>query len=223
MLTISDVIRALPRNSSVSYFCDKATEAIRDIYLERDAVNRMMSFPEERLTASVIIYSASKREVWMIGDCQALIGGVHYDNPKPADILAAKIRSAFIKKKIAEKVPFSYFLDRDEGREQIVPLIIDCCKFQNDDANDRLGFSVIDGFKVAASHVRIIKVSESEKEVILASDGYPILKSSLRETEEALALQLKHDPLCINTFLSTKGIMNGRKSFDDRSYLRIGV
>ena len=33
---------------------------------------------------------------------------------------------------------------------------------------------------------------------------------------------LDTDPLCINEYLATKGVMEGNVSFDDRAYVRIG-
>ena len=59
-----------------------------------------------------------------------------------------------------------------------------------------------------------------EQGVILASDGYPFLGDSLQESEEALKKQLEDDPLCINSFKATKGLMRGNKSFDDRCYVK---
>ena len=53
-----------------------------------------------------------------------------------------------------------------------------------------------------------------------SSDGYPFLKGTLHESEEALVCQLRDDPLCIRSFKATKGLMLGNVSFDDRCYLR---
>ena len=35
--------------------------------------DRLKEHPEERLTASAILYSRTRNEVWMVGDCQAII------------------------------------------------------------------------------------------------------------------------------------------------------
>lgn len=69
----------------------------------------------------------------------------------------------------------------------------------------------------------MINVDEGINELVLASDGYPFLKPTLDESEAMLASQLGNDPLCMNTFKATKGLMAGNKSFDDRSYLRVGI
>ena len=57
----------------------------------------------------------------------------------------------------------------------------------------------------------------------LATDGDPFLRDTLSASEEALAAQLATDPLCIRTYLATKGQMAGNLSFDDRAYVRFQV
>ena len=68
--------------------------------------------------------------------------------------------------------------------------------------------------------MRIIDACDCGQDIILASDGYPFLKPTLAESENALAAQLDSDPLCIRSFKATKGLASGNKSFDDRSYVR---
>ena len=183
----------------------------------------MILHPEERLTASVIIYSETRKQVWMIGDCQALINGELYLNPKPADIYASNIRSNYINQELCSGASVNKFFSRDAGREMVVPLIVDCCAFQNSKECDVLSFSVVDGFDINLAKVRVIDIDSSTKEIVLASDGYPKLLPTLTESESELKEQLEVDPLCINRFISTKGLINGNISFDDRSYLRIKI
>ena len=67
--------------------------------------------------------------------------------------------------------------------------------------------------------VEVFALNENS-EVVLASDGYPFLKETLKESEEELLKVLKEDPLCCTLNPSTKGIVKGNRSFDDRTYLR---
>ena len=60
-----------------------------------------------------------------------------------------------------------------------------------------------------------------EAEIVLASDGYPRLMPTLRESEKELECLLAEDPLCIGDNIATKGLKVGQKSFDDRSYIRL--
>ena len=54
----------------------------------------------------------------------------------------------------------------------------------------------------------------------MASDGYPVLKETLEETEEALKIVLETDPLCFRQYKSAKGLQKGNNSFDDRTYIK---
>ena len=42
----------------------------------------------------------------------------------------------------------------------------------------------------------------------------------LAASEAALAEQIANDPQNIHSFIATKGIVEGNKSFDDRTYIR---
>jgi len=68
--------------------------------------------------------------------------------------------------------------------------------------------------------VNIASANVKSHEIVLASDGYPFLKSTLEASEKALEELLKHDPQCVNSFIATKGLVEGNKSFDDRTYIR---
>ena len=59
--------------------------------------------------------------------------------------------------------------------------------------------------------------------VILASDGYPQLAQTLAESESKLQDTIDKDPLLINLYKSTKGIVPGNVSYDDRTYIRFTV
>jgi len=82
-----------------------------------------------------------------------------------------------------------------------------------------LGFGAIDGQDVPQRFIEIIPVKPGE-EVVLATDGYPQLLPTLRETEEALAQDLLRDPLRIGQHKATKAVAPGQTSFDDRAFLR---
>ena len=78
---------------------------------------------------------------------------------------------------------------------------------------------MIDGFPVPAREVHVIDAAGAEM-VVLASDGYPILRPTLAESETALKKALQDDPLMCRGWPSTKGLGPGRLSCDDRSYIR---
>ena len=102
MKLISHYIRKMPANTSCHQFCVGATRAIRKHYWLRFPVERMKAHPEERLCASAIIYSRLRREVWMVGDCQCMIGGEYFDNPKPYELELAEMRVKKVNELLAE-------------------------------------------------------------------------------------------------------------------------
>lgn len=57
----------------------------------------------------------------------------------------------------------------------------------------------------------------------MASDGYPDLCETLRESEEKLKILLEKDPLMISIYKSTKGLQKGNTSFDDRAYISFDI
>lgn len=216
MQNISEVIEHLEKDCDVQTFCSIATDRIMKAYQDKGIIPEMKQYPHQRTTASAICYSKTRKEIWMVGDCQCLINGQLYDNPKPTETENASKRSDFIRKAIAEGVTITELRKHDTGRDYIYDDLITATQRQNID------YAVIDGFSVPMEKIKILHVNEND-EIVLASDGYPILKSSLDESEKALTDILQQDPLCYLHFKATKGWMLGNKSFDDRAYIRFRI
>ena len=215
MMVLRNAIKNLPLDITLNDFCVFATNAIASVY-ERYHIHRdrLIEHPEERLTASLCIFSRYKKEIWMIGDCQCLCHGQHYDNPKPHEAPVARHRSLLINEWISNgKYTVSQLLAHDYARDAIVADIVESCHHQNID------FSVIDGFPVALEKVVTIPADTCD-DIVLATDGYPFLLPTLQASEDALMNQLNNDPLCYQSFLATKGKIEGNVSFDDRAYIR---
>lgn len=85
MMLISDFVREeLCAEVTVEEFCQGVTAYIfNKVYVPLGLVEQLEHHPEERLTASAILYSRTRREVWMVGDGQAIIDGTLYENGKP--------------------------------------------------------------------------------------------------------------------------------------------
>ena len=205
MLLICDYIRQMAADSTMDHFCQGITHRIAEEYAWHGIAERMAEHPEERLTASAIVYSERRKEVWMVGDCQAIIDGKYYDNSKPYEHEIAMQRATLIKNGMAPK----------EARRTIEPQLI---KAMLEGQNRQ--YAVIDGTPIYMPGTRIITVAHS---VVLASDGYPTLLPTLRESEEALAKHLATDPQNITDFVATKGLVEGNASFDDRAYVSLNI
>ena len=241
MMLISEYIREeLKADDSVDDFCQGVTAYIYNkVYEKLGVEERLKEHPEERLTASAILYSRTRNEVWMVGDCQAIIAGKLYENGKPYEEKIARKRVELIEQGFSPA----------EARKQIEPLLIKAML-----SGQNQTYTVIDGFPVYREGVKVVSVSDSSSvqdsvsssdscsvqdpvscsgsasasdtipssssEIVLASDGYPFLKPTLAASEAALAEQIANDPQNIRSFIATKGIVEGNKSFDDRTYIR---
>lgn len=241
MMLISEYIQEeLKADASVDEFCQGVTAYIYNkVYEKLGVEERLKEHPEERLTASAILYSRTKNEVWMVGDCQAIIAGKLYENGKPYEEKIARKRVELIEQGLSPA----------EARKQIEPLLIKAML-----SGQNQTYTVIDGFPIYREGVKVVSVSDScsvqdsvpasdscsvqdtvscsdsvsasdtipssSSEIVLASDGYPFLKPTLAASEAALAEQIANDPQNIHSFIATKGIVEGNKSFDDRTYIR---
>lgn len=235
MMLISEYIREeLKTDASVDEFCQGVTAYIYNkVYEKLGVEERLKEHPEERLTASAILYSRTRNEVWMVGDCQAIIDGKLYENGKPYEQEIARKRVELIEQGLSPA----------EARKQIEPLLIKAML-----SGQNQTYTVIDGFPIYREGVKVVSVSDScsvqdsvpasdsvpcsdsvsasgtisvsSSEIVLASDGYPFLKPTLAASEAALAEQIANDPQNIRSFIATKGIVEGNKSFDDRTYIR---
>lgn len=241
MMLISEYIREeLKADASVDDFCRGVTAYIYNkVYEKLGVEERLKEHPEERLTASAILYNRTRNEVWMVGDCQAIINGKLYENGKPFEEKIARERVELIKQGLSPA----------EARKQIEPLLIEAML-----SGQNQNYTVIDGFPIYREGVKVVSVSDSSSvqdsvspsdscsvqdpvscsgsasasdtipssssEIVLASDGYPFLKPTLAASEAALAEQIANDPQNIRSFIATKGIVEGNKSFDDRTYIR---
>ena len=229
MMLISEYIRKeLKVDASVDDFCQGVSAYIYNkVYEKLGVEKRLKEHPEERLTASAILYSRTRNEVWMVGDCQAIIDGKLYENGKPYEEKSARKRVELIEQGLSPA----------EARKQIEPLLIEVML-----SGQNQTYTVIDGFPIYREGVKVValktkpvsssietyfqeqtKPVSSPNEVVLASDGYPFLEPTLAASEASLAEQIANDPKNIHSFIATKGIVEGNKSFDDRTYIRFSV
>lgn len=217
MRQVCQYIESMPADLTAEKFCRLITSYIRFLYSQYDVDMELLTeIPTERMAASAVIYSVGRKEIWMVGDCQCLVDGVLYENPKPYEEPIADMRSAFIRLALLNGSAAEEFQNVDKGRQFVLPVLIGNCKHQNKT------FAVIDGFPIPMQHVKVIPVGQA-KEIVLASDGYPYLKESLADSEQALARLIEKDPLLIHEFRATKGVMKGNLSFDDRTYIRFSI
>lgn len=213
MQVVSQVIEnQLAADATIHDFCRLTAEAVSAYYPERPtkADNNLMA-------ASAVVLSVSRREVWFVGDCLCLVDGRLYEFPKPEEEVNAAKRSEYIHRLLEEgRVSVDELLVHDLGRDAIKSELRGCCERQNRD------YAVINGMDIPESLLHVVSVADA-REVVLASDGYPILKPTLEESEAELKSIIANDPLCISLYKATKGVMRGNRSFDDRTYVRVSM
>ena len=225
MQLVGRYIRRMPKNTTCEAFLRGVTAYIRKHY-KKTMLSRMAEHPEDRLTCSVVVFSRLCREIWMIGDCHAMVIDAqqavadcqYYDNPKPYEAELAAMRAEEAKRQLSDGKTINDICRNDTARPVIIPRMIETMRNQN------ITYSVVDGFPIPRQHVLVIPLDFRPYEIVMASDGYPFLYPSLEESEEALQHQRQNDPLNIGPhFQATKAFHPDNNSFDDRTYIRFRV
>ena len=176
-----------------------------------------------RPTCSAVIYSHYRKEVWFIGDCQCRWNNQTHKYEKLVDRLLTDIRCEVIHYYLEHGYTEADIRKEDKGRAFIFDALCEQLHFQNDpNPYNPYRYPVIDGQPIDAKSIPTLSVENTE-EIILASDGYPELFNNLEETETALEEVLEKDPLCINENHASKCLVEGNRSFDDRTYLRLDI
>lgn len=208
--TIAETIKGLDEKVTAL----QAFNAINDALIEKTKLYNAES--GKHLQACAIIYSKYRKEVWNYGDCALMINGERYSHSKVIDDIMAGLRAFVIALYLKDGGNLDGLYSKDVGREAILPFAKNQTAFANEDGY--FGYPVLNGTKINENYIKIYKVSEGDL-VVLASDGYPKLFSTLEESEKHLEYILKTDPLSIGENMQTKLMVKGNISFDDRAYV----
>jgi len=190
-------------------------------------------------SASFAVYVHGKNLIYHIGDCNFVFvkenGELeeHY-NEIAIDKLTSELRSRFIMLCYENKV--DPFIDgKDIGREYILWILKKQKELENRQFRknyngkeewifgipyETMVYKTINGLP---TELNITPVPEGTKEIILTSDGFKVIKPTLKETLGLLKKQLKDDPHCIGLLKSTNGLRPGNISYDDMAYLRLKI
>jgi hypothetical protein len=205
-----------------------AAEAIAELSqgLRRSLVDHdLLLDPREadRPSASAVIFSRARRQVWRVGDCQFAVDGRSNIRVKAIDRLNNSTRAACIRAQLLGGVDADWLRRHDVGYEVIDPVVQLQRRFRNLAAPCRFGYGGFDGDPVPARYQEIFPVAGSQTELIMTTDGYPTVEPSLERAEARLFQIMHDDPLLIGRYGSTKPWVPGNNSFDDRAYLRAVV
>lgn len=208
-----EALACMPKKISGEQAINYLDEILKEAYKENiEAMNN----PKEQLEASIIIFSKSKKEIWAYGDCLCRINGKTVSHEKIIDLINSQARAAYNNMLIKNGTSLDEISSRDPGRQIIMPLLGVQAVFANSDGE--YGYPVLDGRGTNAKLLKKHKVKNGDS-IILASDGYFELFDTLEMTEHNLRETIKSDPLLINAYKTTKGVVPGNVSFDDRSFI----
>jgi hypothetical protein len=211
---LKQAIEALPKDINAEDALELLDKAVSLAYGDKEIT------VENKLQASIIIYSKARRQVWSYGDCQLMINERIFDHKKIIDKTLENLRALTILAYLNEGGERESLFENDIGRESIMPYLKKQAQFANSDGY--FGYAVIDGTGINKSLMKVYTVEKGDN-VILASDGYPRLFKTLSESEKYLKWVLERDPLCICENIQTKMKRKENQSFDDRSYLSFTV
>lgn len=195
-----------------------APEAARQIWKDLKEMENKYRLEEKGIhsCASAVIFSCFRKEIWLVGDCRYMINGQEYSEVKHIDRVLSEARAAAVHMLLEKGITEEQLMEHDLSREMILPLLREQKYLEN--GPKPYGYPVFN-CHTEPGNIIIRKVPDKSS-IVLASDGYPVLKETLAESERELSEILKKDPLCYKEYCSTKGLKKGNVSFDDRSYIR---
>jgi hypothetical protein len=226
---IKSAVARLPRDATLGMALEALTRAVRGCYESVGILELVESNPVERIAASFALFAQEHDELWLVGDCQALL--VANDQPlevirnaKQIDAITATARAAFLEAEVASGKTEDQLRQHDSGRAFIVPLLRQQRWFQNSRDVPELCYWVIDGFPLTKDDARVVRRPAACDRIVLATDGYPVLLPTREQSDRELRKLIDQDPLMYQVFKTTKGVAaQGADSFDDRAYVSIKI
>jgi glycerophosphoryl diester phosphodiesterase len=211
----------MPGDYTAREAADLMTAMVHKCYCDYNALEEVKRDPNQRITASCAAVSLSRQEVWLIGDCHLLLGSHYISNQKKIDHLLSDVRALVIELEIQKGVALDQLRKNDTGRAFILPLLQEHTLFQNNLNAPAYWFPAVDGFTLPDAGIIITSIPDSVTTIVLATDGYPVLQDTLKDSERILQEILQKDPLVFREYKATKGMLKGYVSFDDRTFVKI--
>lgn len=214
--TLGSAIEALNPELTAREFADQLSENLARAAAAVGALDPSSRWP----SASLVCLSFARREIWRIGDCSFLIDGESNIGTKRVDDAAYGFRAAINAALLAAGTPQTEILRDDPGAGFARPLL----DLQQELTNQEgpWGYGCINGRPVPDRFVEVFPLGSDVREVVLASDGFPDPKPTLKDSEARLRNLLDIDPAAIDELWAVgKSLRPGANSVDDRAYLRL--
>jgi hypothetical protein len=190
-------------------------------YKQASRLEDLERSPELRPSASAVIYSRRRRELWIIGRGHARCNDQYHQTPELGTDFIRSMRGLILKNLLAKGASREAL--RDEAtlyeKDDFKHMLKVHATWRNNAAAGRYQYLGLDGFFLPATLVAVVSVPRNS-EVTLATDGYPWPAPTLDAAEERLQSLLRKDPLCIGELRALQAWRSGQDSHDDRTYLR---
>jgi hypothetical protein len=215
--TLASAITDLSPESTAREFADHLSSTLATAAAAADTGGRQSTrWP----SASLVCLSVARREIWRIGDCSFLVDGEPNLGTKRVDDAAYGFRSAINASLIASGTPLDEILTTDPGAGFARPLLDLQQQLTNHEGP--WGYGCINGRRVPDQFVEVFPTPTGVQEVVMASDGFPDLRTTLQASEVRLRELLEIDPAAIAELWAVgKALRPGANSVDDRAYLRL--
>ena len=215
---ISDIL-----DQAVAYLQD----AVREITLEAiiadltamvSAKKTAAGIEDFRLSGGFVfcLYSDHFGEIWRVGDCKFRQNGKTNAPFWRTEEICAEARAIILQSRLNAGMSVAEIMSDPGYDEVIASLLRHEASFLNRD-NDPRSFGAVIGTQIPDQFLE--RYTALPGSLVITSDGFPVVRDTLAETEEAHQVLLQKDPLCIGDNLQCKGLGPGRTSFDDRSFL----
>jgi hypothetical protein len=185
-----------------------------------DALRAHGAEPGSLASATVLIASAERREIWRVGNSVFAVAGTVHPQPWALAEIPARMRAAYLRALLrAGLLTPEQIASEDPGQELIAPLLRLEHVFRNAPDAGELAYAAIDGREIPEELIER-EALPGGSDVVFASDGYPLAAPTLAEAEEYLRASLAEDPLRIHRHPEVRGVRDGWISYDDRAYVR---
>lgn len=167
-------------------FVREVEKRVLENYKKDNVYERMVNEKQSVPEAQMVVYSKFRKELWLFGDAQAMMDGLHIENRKYVDDLTAAVRRYVNEYYLINGKSEKDLLKEDEGSKAIQALLNKQSSFSNYQFDSPFSYACVTGFGINEKQIKVIPVPESTKEIVLATDGYTKLFMNVNDTEYQL-------------------------------------
>ena len=220
---MSTALKCVPPTANAAECFRSINRSVYSWYEREGLLEDVKNNPRNRPAASAAIYSRTYNQVWVLGDSQVFFNSKRYTFPLKIDEFYVDMRMKAIEYLKAIGKTTEELLQDDTSAAVLRPLFEMQPYLQNSKSRNEYSYSILDGFEFCETDIHVLQIPSGTKEVSLATDGYPMIFGSLKESEDYLERVIQDDPLCCDIFKHIKGVYIGQDSFDDRAYVRFSI